>query len=372
MTSPLALYIHWPFCLAKCPYCDFNSHVAGAVDQAAWRRALLAELNHSAAILGRRRLTSVFLGGGTPSLMDPATVAALLDRAAALWTIDSDIEITLEANPGAIDAERFRDIRAAGVGRLSLGVQSFDDIALRDLGRVHDSAAARRAASLARETFPRVSLDLLYARPGQTEAAWIEDLGTALACAPDHLSAYQLTIEPGTRFAGDGRQTADEQMAERLYDLTRDSLDAAGLPAYEISNHARPGAESRHNLTYWRGGDYLGIGPGAHGRETIAGLPHAVRRRSDPDGWRRQVAARGHGTLDRIALTPDERRDERLLMGLRLVEGIDLGAPPQNILNSQRLRTLCDDGFLVVDGTRVRATDDGRKRLNAVLAYLLA
>ncbi len=372
MAPPLALYVHWPYCLAKCPYCDFNSHAAASVDQAAWRKALVCELEHAAPTLRDRELTSIFFGGGTPSLMAPTTVGALLDRVAARWRFGSEIEVTLEANPGTVDAARFADFRAAGINRLSLGVQSLDDRALRDLGRIHGAEEARRAAALARDLFPRLSLDLIYARPGQDAAAWRADLTAALALGPDHLSAYQLTVEPGTPFARQGRAAADEETGARLYDLTQEILDAAGRPAYEVSNHAAPDARCRHNLTCWTGGDYLGIGPGAHGRETLGGTRFAVRRRPAPDDWMRHVLREGQGTLERAALSAEQRRDERLLTGLRLTDGIDIGADPNSVLDPQRLRDLVDGGFLAIDGTRLRPTGAGLRRLNAVLGHLLA
>ncbi|MGE5503644.1 MAG: radical SAM family heme chaperone HemW, partial [Actinomycetota bacterium] len=270
MTASLAVYIHWPFCLSKCPYCDFNSHVAAAIDQRRWRAALLAELEWFAALAPGRTVTSIFFGGGTPTLMDPDTAGALVDRVKALWATAPDLEVTLEANPSTVEAGRFRAFRAAGVGRLSLGIQALDDAALKLLGRRHDLAEALAALAVARQTFDRFSFDLIYARPGQTVAAWRDELARALDMAGDHLSLYQLTIEEGTAFApvfarGDLVLPPEDEAAE-MFEATQDMTAAAGLPAYEVSNHARPGQESRHNLTYWLGGDYAGVGPGAHGR----------------------------------------------------------------------------------------------------------
>ncbi|CCQ75655.1 radical SAM family heme chaperone HemW [Magnetospira sp. QH-2] len=360
----IALYIHWPFCLAKCPYCDFNSHTVEAIDQARWRRALLDDLRASASELANRKLVSIFFGGGTPSLMDPETVAALIGQARALWTPTADLEITIEANPGTIDEGRFAAFAQAGVNRLSLGVQSFDDDALRDLGRIHDAAAARRALEMAKRLFPRVSFDLIYARPGQSPADWRAELTEALAWETEHLSLYQLTIEPGTAFAKQGRAAAGEDRAVALFDLTQHLTARAGLPAYEISNHARSGAQSRHNLVYWQGGDYLGIGPGAHGRLTIGGVTHAERRTPNPEGYlTRRV-------LDRVALSARERVEERLMMGLRLTEGIDRSLA--DFCDSEALSMLIDGGFLELDDRYLRATPAGQRRLNGLLEKLLA
>ncbi|MBF0334939.1 MAG: coproporphyrinogen III oxidase, partial [Alphaproteobacteria bacterium] len=326
--SAFGLYVHWPFCISKCPYCDFNSHVAAAIDQARWRAALLAELDHFARRTAGRELGSVFFGGGTPSLMEPATVAALLDRAASHWTIAPDCEITLEANPGTVDQAKFEGFRAAGVGRVSLGMQAMADDALRFLGRRHDSSEARRAVALARRLFPRMSFDLIYARPGQTPAAWAAELGAAIELAADHLSLYQLTIEPGTAFhpaqARGDFVLPDEEDSVAMFETTREICEAAGLPSYEVSNHARPGAECRHNLLYWEGGDYAGIGPGAHGRLTLDGTTWATRQRRAPASWLDAVERQGHATRESTALDPVERARERALMGLRLTRGIPL------------------------------------------------
>ncbi len=379
---PFGIYIHWPFCASKCPYCDFNSHVRAAVDQAAWRRALLAELDHYVLETKDRTVSSIFFGGGTPSLMEPATVAALLDRIAALWPESDDLEVTLEANPNSVEAARFRDYRSAGVNRVSLGVQALDPAALSFLGRRHGVDEALAAIELARRHFSRFSFDLIYARPGQSLAAWAAELDRALALAGDHLSLYQLTIEAGTAFAtaygrGDFALPEDE-LGAALYELTQDRLTAAGLPAYEISNHARPGGESRHNLVYWRYGDYLGIGPGAHGRLTVNGTKIATRQRRAPETWLAAVTAEGHGTEERAAVAADERLPEMLMMGLRLAEPVprarfrrECGAEPEEVLDAARLAPLIEGGFLVLDDSGLRATPAGRQRLNAVLRALL-
>jgi putative oxygen-independent coproporphyrinogen III oxidase len=381
--SDLALYIHWPFCKSKCPYCDFNSHVRDGIEEEHWRRALLAELDDAAAAAPGRRVTSIFFGGGTPSLMAPATVAALLDRAALRWRLAEDVEITLEANPTSVEADRFADLRAAGVNRVSLGVQALEDRALRFLGRGHDAAEAVTAIGLASRHFPRYSFDLIYARPGQGVSDWVEELGRALTLAGDHLSAYQLTIEPGTAFAtafarGDWR-LPEEDDACALFEATQEALGAAGLVAYEISNHARPGGACRHNLTYWRYGDYAGIGPGAHGRLTADGVKYATRRLRAPETWLAAVERQGHGMEERTALSPAERRDEMLMMGLRLAEGIDraaftaeTGEDVATALDATQLAELVAGGFLELDSERLRATPAGRQRLNAVLPRLLA
>ena len=323
-----ALYVHWPFCKAKCPYCDFNSHVRAGVDHERWRRALLAELDHFAALTPGHRLDSIFFGGGTPSLMAPATVAAVIDSAVRHWRPAPGIEITLEANPTSVEAERFRGFRAAGVNRVSLGVQALDDADLRFLGREHSVAEALAAVELAAANFPRHSFDLIYARPGQTMTAWEAELRRALDLAAGHLSLYQLTIEPGTRFHAmveQGRLVPlDEDVQAALYEQTQALLGAAGLPAYEISNHARPGQESRHNLVYWRYGDYVGIGPGAHGRLTLDGTRLATRTLRVPERWLAAVESDGNGEEPREQVDAGPQLVEALMMGLRLTEGIPL------------------------------------------------
>lgn len=378
MDAPLALYIHWPFCVSKCPYCDFNSHVRATVDQAAWRDALLADLAHEAALLPGRRLGSIFFGGGTPSLMPPATVAALIAAAEDAWGFDGDIEITLEANPSSVEAARFADLAAAGVNRVSLGLQALDDSALKFLGRAHDVTEGLAALDTAQANFGRVSFDLIYARPGQSPAAWEAELARAIGFGTEHLSLYQLTIEPGTRFATEaaaGRLTipGDEEAAS-LFETTRAIAAAAGLPAYEVSNHARPGAESRHNLTYWRYRDYAGIGPGAHGRR--GGM--ATMRHKKPENWLNAMARNGHGIEIEEALTPSSRRAEALLMGLRLREGVDLariaalsGEAVETVVDARAAATLVAEALIIRDGTRLRATEAGMLVLNAIIAALV-
>ncbi len=382
--AAFGIYVHWPFCLSKCPYCDFNSHVAASIDHDRWRAALVRELDHFAAQTQGREVASVFFGGGTPSLMEPATVAAILERIAGHWDIAPDIEITLEANPGAVDAERFAGFRAAGVNRLSLGVQALDDAALRFLGRRHDLAEAMRALDLARSVFARVSFDLIYARPGQTPAAWEAELRRALALGTEHLSLYQLTIEDNTGFAGLYRRgaftlPADDEAAE-MFALTRALTAAAGRPSYEVSNHAAPGAASRHNLLYWRGGEWLGIGPGAHGRRRTAhGLVVASRQFKNPSRWLDSVAALGHGTEDETVVLPEEYEAELVMMGLRLDEGLSAarfagltGRPLADALDPQGLALLQSEGMVEWDGDHLRATRSGMPVLNSVLARLLS
>jgi oxygen-independent coproporphyrinogen-3 oxidase len=380
--EPLALYVHWPFCVSKCPYCDFNSHVRDAVDHKRWRAALLAELGSVAAAAPGRRLGSIFFGGGTPSLMEPETVAAVIAEAARRWGLAPDCEITLEANPNSAEAARFAAYRDAGVNRVSLGVQALDDRALRLLGRAHDAKEALAAVAIAARTFPRFSFDLIYARPDQTVAAWREELSRALAHAGEHISVYQLTIEKGTPFYGAHRRgelaVPDEEEAAALYEATQDVLAAAGLPAYEVSNHARPGAESRHNLAYWQAADYAGIGPGAHGRITQDGATYATVNRRAPEAWLDAVERAGSGTEERRALDAAERLDEVVMMGLRIAEGIPharfaarTGRAIADALDADRLARLVDGGFLVLDARGLRATPSGRLRLNAVTATLL-
>lgn len=377
------LYVHWPFCLSKCPYCDFNSHVRDSIDEARWRAALLAELDHYAAETPGRHLTSIFFGGGTPSLMEPATVAAVIARADLHWEFAEGIEITLEANPSSVEAARFAGYRAAGVDRVSLGVQSLDDAALRELGRRHDAREARTAVALAHRHFPRVSFDLIYTRPGQTPAAWRAELDAALEIAGEHLSLYQLTIEPHTAFESLHRQgrlvLPDEDSAAELYELTQDRMARAGRPAYEISNYARPGAESRHNLTYWRYGDYVGIGPGAHGRLAVRGEKLATRQHRAPEAWLAAVEAEGHATRTREPVPAESRGAEMLMMGLRLAEGVsraafhaETGREITDRLDAATLRRLTEGGYVELDAQALRATADGRQRLDAVLAALLA
>jgi putative oxygen-independent coproporphyrinogen III oxidase len=382
LSQDLALYIHWPFCLAKCPYCDFNSHVRERIDQARFASALRRELATEAARLGRRRLTSVFFGGGTPSLMDASTVGALLDDAARWFDRADDLEITLEANPTSVEAGRLADYRAAGVNRVSIGIQSLDDRALRTLGRQHSATEAIAALALARRLFPRVSFDLIYARPDQELAGWRTELRAALAIGCDHLSLYQLTIEPATQFEALHRQgkilLPDPDTAAALYDATADECSRVGLLAYEVSNYARPGHESRHNLAYWRYLDYAGIGPGAHGRVTVDGSLFATRRHRAPEVWAARVERAGDGlTLD-SPVPPAERAREALLMGLRLAEGIDLtrfAARTERTVHGSTdgdiLRRCIAEGYLIETPERLIATPEGRCRLDSLLSALV-
>lgn len=375
----IGLYVHWPFCLAKCPYCDFNSHVRAQVDQARWREALLTDLAHEAALTAGRPVASIFFGGGTPSLMPPATVAAVIEAADRAWGLSDKCEITLEANPSSVEAARFADLAAAGVNRVSLGLQALDNDVLRFLGRAHDLAEGLGALDTAQQAFARVSFDLIYARPGQSVAVWETELARALSFGTEHLSLYQLTIEPGTRFATEaaaGRLTLpDEDTAADLFATTRAMTAAAGLPAYEISNHAKAGAESRHNLTYWRMDDYAGIGPGAHGRRSGT----ATVRHRKPENWLTAIDRQGHGIAEEEALAPHQRMTEALLMGLRMREGVDLGrlarlggTTPDRAVNARAVATLVAQGLLTRDGDRLAATDAGMPVLNAILGEIAA
>jgi putative oxygen-independent coproporphyrinogen III oxidase len=380
--EPLAVYFHWPFCRSKCPYCDFNSHVRDGVDAARWTRALMRDLEHQAELTAERTVGSVFFGGGTPSLMPPETVAALLDGVRSHWALMPDAEITLEANPNSAEAERFRAFAAAGVNRLSLGVQALDPEALRFLGRAHDRQEAIAAIGQARATFPQFSFDLIYARPGQSLAAWRRELDEALTLAGEHLSLYQLTIEPGTAFATLARRgelvPPDEDSTAALFEITQERLAAAGLPAYEISNHARPGAECRHNLAYWRYRDYAGIGPGAHGRLTFGGTKYATRQHRLPEKWLAAVETNGTGIEETAAIDGATTIEEMLMMGLRLVEGVSRARLEcaancdAETLFGTNLGPLIDGGFLTLDAVRLAATLAGRQRLNAVLGALLS
>lgn len=380
MNSPgFGVYLHWPFCAAKCPYCDFNSHVRHQpVDQARYVKAFEAELAAMRARTGPRDLSSIFIGGGTPSLMEPATVGALLDAVAKNWSVPAGIEVTLEANPSSVEAERFRGYRDAGVNRVSLGVQALNDTDLRFLGRLHNVEQALGAIRLARETFPRLSFDLIYARPGQTLDAWQAELEQAISYAADHLSLYQLTIEEGTRFhalhAAGKLKTLDLDTSADLYALTQDVTAARGLPAYEISNHARPGAESRHNLIYWRYGEYVGVGPGAHGRFLEDRTRIVTFTEKTPETWLNLVEARGHGVIGGETLTRSEEADEFLLMGLRLTEGIDLARFEMlsgRSLDHRRVAILQDEKLIEPLGnSRLRATPQGMIVLDALVADL--
>jgi oxygen-independent coproporphyrinogen-3 oxidase len=379
--TSFGVYIHWPFCLSKCPYCDFNSHVRQAgIDEPRYVKAFAAEIAATAARMSGRTVSTIFFGGGTPSLMDPATVGAILDAIGRQWTIAPDVEITLEANPSSVEAGRFRGYRTAGVNRVSLGMQSLDDGVLKQLGRLHTAREALDAVAVARGIFDRFSFDLIYARPGQTVAAWRTELARALAEAGEHLSLYQLTIEPDTPFAAlhaNGKLVLpDADLGRDLYDLTLDQCAAAGLPAYEVSNHARPGAECRHNLVYWRYGEYAGIGPGAHGRLLIDGTRHATATERRPEAWLTRVEAAGHGVTVDDALSRDEQADEFLLMGLRLTEGIDpkrYAALAGRPLDLERIAALTGHGFVetTADG-RLRVTRSGFPVLDAVVADLAA
>jgi putative oxygen-independent coproporphyrinogen III oxidase len=384
MTTPagdFGVYIHWPFCLSKCPYCDFNSHVRhAAIDEARYVRAFAAEIASTAARIPGRAVSTIFFGGGTPSLMQPATVGAILDAIAKHWTIARDVEITLEANPTSVEATRFKGYRAAGMNRVSLGVQSLDDAALKELGRLHTAQEALDAVAVARSIFERYSFDLIYARPRQTVEQWTAELQRAIGEAAEHLSLYQLTIEPDTPFAAlhkSGKLVVpDENTARELYDATQQICAAAGLPAYEISNHARPGAECRHNLVYWRGHEYAGIGPGAHGRLNVNGARIATETERRPELWLMRVESLGHGLIVDEALTPGEQADEYLLMGLRLAEGIEptrYTALSGRDLDLERIATLREQGAVEHTASgRLRVTMSGFPVLDAVVADLAA
>ena len=367
--TELALYVHWPFCVSKCPYCDFNSHVRESVDQAVWREALLEDLAWEAGAWPKGPLSSIFFGGGTPSLMEPATTAALIEAAERHWGLTADVEITLEANPSSVEAARFADLASAGVNRVSLGLQSLDDEALRFLGRAHDRAEGLAALATAQKCFERVSFDLIYALPRQDERAWAEELDRALGFGTGHLSLYQLTIEPGTRFAAMAARgelkARDPDEAAWLYELTQRMTADAGLPAYEISNHARPGEESRHNLAYWRYRPYLGIGPGAHGRR--GGL--ATQRHRKPENWLAALERNRHGMVEETPLSPIERATEALLMGLRLGEGVELEVV-EPVLDLRAVGRLEGHGLLARVGRRLVALPEGRLVLNAILAEI--
>lgn len=375
------VYVHWPFCLSKCPYCDFNSHVRhAAIDEARFARAFAREIETTAARIGRRDVSSIFLGGGTPSLMQPQTVGAVLDAIGKYFDVAASVEVTLEANPTSVEATRFAGYRTAGVNRVSLGVQALDDASLKALGRLHSAREALEAVAIARRAFDRYSFDLIYARPDQTPAMWTDELKRAISEAAEHLSLYQLTIEEGTPFFGlhaAGKlKTPEEALARSLYDVTQDVCAAHGLPAYEISNHARPGAECRHNLVYWRGEEYAGIGPGAHGRLDIGGTRHATATEKRPESWLMRVEATGHGIVTDDVLNSEECADEFLLMGLRLAEGIDprrYAALAGRPLDPRRIALLREEGAITVDSSgRLRVTQAGFPVLDAVVADLAA
>jgi putative oxygen-independent coproporphyrinogen III oxidase len=379
-SSPgFGIYVHWPFCASKCPYCDFNSHVRhNGWDEARFLAAYLAELHHAAALTPSQPVRSIFFGGGTPSLMQAATVAAILDKIAQLWPVETGAEITLEANPSSVEADKFKGFRTAGINRVSLGVQALDDPQLQALGRLHSAAEARAAIEIAARTFDRYSFDLIYARPGQTTADWRDELARGLALAGDHLSLYQLTIEPDTPFAAlhaAGKlRIPNDEIAHDLYEITQELTEAQGLPAYEISNHARPGQESQHNLIYWRYGGYAGIGAGAHGRLVIDGTRHATANERHPERWLDRVTAQGYGWIERTPLSGAEEADEALLMGLRLHEGLDLlriellgGVRP----STKIVAALSDLGLIEPVGNhRLRATATGRFVLNELVRQL--
>ena len=377
--DPLALYVHWPFCVSKCPYCDFNSHVRSDIDVDAWRAALLNDLAHEARLNEGRTLTSIFFGGGTPSLMPPAIVAALIDAASGYWHVAPDMEITLEANPSSVEAARFADLAVAGVNRVSLGLQALDDETLHFLGRAHDVHEGLAALDVAQSVFGRVNFDLIYARPGQSEADWEAELAQGLSLGTDHLSLYQLTIEPGTRFATQVAQgklvPADPDHGATLYEQTQAMTAAAGVPAYEISNHARPGQESRHNLTYWRYGDYAGIGPGAHGRRHGV----ATLRHKKPENWMSAVARNGHGLQSEEPLDPADRAREALLMGLRLGEGVDLdriaaltGLSVPQLVDERAIIRLGEMSLLHRRGARLQVAPHAMQLLDAILPEIVA
>ena len=380
--DPIALYIHWPFCLAKCPYCDFNSHVRERIPQARFGQALRTELAWEAARLGRRPLASIFFGGGTPSLMDPSIVADLIADATRLFDPLPDLEITLEANPTSVELGKLAAFRAAGVNRASVGIQSLTEDALRLLGREHSAGQAVTALEAARVTFPRVSFDLIYARPGQSVAAWRAELDQALTLCADHLSLYQLTIEPGTGFEALHRRgelvLPEDELAAELYVATADACARHGLLPYEVSNLAQPGAESRHNLAYWRYADYAGIGPGAHGRITLGNDLVATRRHRAPEPWADRVERQGHGSTAEERISPRDRAREMLLMGLRLTEGIDAarfaartGMALEAALDVDVLEQALETGYVTHEGGRLAATGEGRLRLDALLARLV-
>jgi oxygen-independent coproporphyrinogen-3 oxidase len=366
------VYVHWPFCLSKCPYCDFNSHVHDRIDHDAWAGAYLRETDHYAALTPGRTVETVFFGGGTPSLMKPQTVAAVLEHIKKRWKTAPDWEVTLEANPTSVEADKFKGFRDAGVNRVSLGVQALDDASLKALGRTHSAAEARKAVGIARDYFGRYNFDLIYARPKQTPQEWAQELRAALPQTNGHMSLYQLTIEPGTAFhtlhARGDLIIPDNDTAGDFYDVTQEIMDEAGMPAYEISNHARPGQESRHNLIYWRYGDYAGIGPGAHGRLTLDGKKQATRGHRAPDIWLKRVGEDGHGGHPFEEVSPGQQRDEAVMMGLRLKEGIELA---RFGLPADRVQRLENEGLARSENGRLMPTAAGMIRLDSILGYLL-
>ena len=382
MPDLFGVYVHWPFCKSKCPYCDFNSHVSESVDHEKWAASYLKEIDHVAAKTKGQKVTSIFFGGGTPSLMSPETVAKIIDHIQKVWNIANDIEITLEANPTSIEAQKFTEFKQAGINRVSVGVQSLRDNDLKFLGREHSAQEALSALEIANDVFDRVSFDLIYARPEQAIEDWKTELAEAVSYAKGHLSLYQLTIEQGTPFytrAARGEFRVPEQdQAGEFYEVTQEILNAAGLPAYEISNHAAEGQESAHNMTYWRYGDYAGIGPGAHGRLTVENKKYATRTHRAPDVWLSKVANDGHGFHPFEKVSSDERFTEMMMMGLRLRTGIELenicretGEDWRNILQQDKIEHMVDEGLLELTPTHIRPTPSGMQRLNGLLAYLL-
>ncbi|MFT6450598.1 MAG: oxygen-independent coproporphyrinogen-3 oxidase [Halocynthiibacter sp.] len=372
------LYIHWPFCQAKCPYCDFNSHVVASIDQARWQATYIREIKRAAEETPGRILNSVFFGGGTPSMMAPELVASILETIRAAWPQSNDIEITLEANPTSVEAGRFQGYRDAGVNRISMGIQALNDPDLRALGRLHSVTEARAAFDIARSTFERVSFDLIYARQNQTLNAWRDELDEALLMAADHLSLYQLTIEEGTAFGdraarGKLKGLPNEDLAADMYELTQELTGKAGLPAYEVSNHAKNGNESRHNLIYWQAGDYIGIGPGAHGRLTLDGRRHATETALAPTQWLKDAEA-GNGENLRQEIDSEDQAVEMLMMGLRVNEGISLKAlgALSDVDYSNKIKGLSEFGLIQIEQGRLRLTKSGRPVLNAILRELLA
>jgi putative oxygen-independent coproporphyrinogen III oxidase len=378
----LAVYIHWPFCASKCPYCDFNSHVSDRIEPDAWARAYVDDLRYARDLVGPRHVKSMFFGGGTPSLMPPHIPATIIQTVRDLWAVDDHIEITLEANPTSIEADKFKGFRDAGINRVSVGIQSLNDADLKFLGRAHSATDARRALDIAASTFDRFTFDLIYARPNQTPEMWAQELSDALKIAGDHLSLYQLTIEEGTPFytrhARGEFQIPDENMAAELYSLTDDMMTAVGRPAYEVSNYARPNQESRHNLAYWQYDDYVGIGPGAHGRITLNGVKYATRAHRAPEAWLDLVRSSGNGLHPFTVVPSSERGTESIMMGLRLTRGFDLnkitaetGRAWGCIIHPERLAAMIQSGDVIQTGTKIQATLAGRLRLNQLLAYLL-
>jgi putative oxygen-independent coproporphyrinogen III oxidase len=373
------IYVHWPYCAAKCPYCDFNSHVRAQIDEAAWTSGIVRELQYVADMQGPSRpiVETIFFGGGTPSLMHGAAVAKIIETIAWLWPMAGNVEITLESNPASAEAQRFRDYRAGGVNRLSLGVQALDDSDLKVLGRLHSAAAAKAVLTMAMATFDRVSLDLIYARPGQTEVQWRAELREALAFGTEHLSLYQLTIEPATPFATLARAGAltvpDDDTAAALYEITQELTEDAGVPAYEISNHAKSGAKCRHNLLYWRYGDYAGVGPGGHGRLTLGERRIATATERLPERWRAAIDKQGHAFTEQVEIANGDAAREHLIMNLRLTDGIDLAAYEFRWgikLEPDRITALEHDGLVARRGAQLSATPRGRLVLNSVIAAL--